>query len=68
MSREIKRCNWPKDDALYIEYHDKEWGVPVCEDAKIRLFYLVLMALPHLIIALPIGAIDVTGAQYETKT
>jgi len=41
MSREIKRCNWPKDDALYIEYHDKEWGVPVYEDAKIFEFLLL---------------------------
>ena len=35
MSRQVKRCNWPKDDALYIDYHDKEWGVPVYDDAKI---------------------------------
>ena len=36
-----KRCNWPKDDKLYIEYHDKEWGVPVYEDAKIFEFLLL---------------------------
>ena len=24
-----KRCNWLKDDDLYIEYHDREWGVTV---------------------------------------
>ena len=35
------RCNWPKDDELYIEYHDKEWGVPVYEDAKIFEFLLL---------------------------
>jgi len=35
MSREVTRCKWPKDDALYIAYHDKEWGVPVYEDLKI---------------------------------
>ena len=23
-----KRCNWSKNNTLYIEYHDKEWGVP----------------------------------------
>jgi DNA-3-methyladenine glycosylase I len=28
----IKRCPWPKDDALYIAYHDKEWGVPEYND------------------------------------
>lgn len=25
----ITRCSWPKNDPLYIEYHDTEWGVPV---------------------------------------
>ena len=35
------RCNWPKDDELYIEYHDKEWGVPVYEDLKIFEFLLL---------------------------
>ncbi|MFA4874823.1 MAG: hypothetical protein WC956_02725 [bacterium] len=24
-----KRCPWPSDDPLMIEYHDKEWGVPL---------------------------------------
>ena len=23
-----ERCPWPSDDALYIQYHDTEWGVP----------------------------------------
>jgi DNA-3-methyladenine glycosylase I len=36
-----KRCNWPKDDALYIEYHDTEWGVPVYDDDKIFEFLLL---------------------------
>jgi len=36
-----KRCDWPKDDALYTEYHDKEWGVPVYEDQKIFEFLLL---------------------------
>jgi DNA-3-methyladenine glycosylase I len=27
-----KRCSWPKDDALYIAYHDTEWGVPEYDD------------------------------------
>jgi DNA-3-methyladenine glycosylase I len=22
------RCPWPKDDPLYVAYHDEEWGVP----------------------------------------
>lgn len=29
-----KRCGWAGDDGLYIEYHDKEWGVPVQDDRK----------------------------------
>ena len=23
-----KRCDWCGDDPLYVDYHDKEWGVP----------------------------------------
>ncbi len=41
MSREIKRCDWPKDDELYIKYHDTEWGVPVYDDTKIFEFLLL---------------------------
>jgi DNA-3-methyladenine glycosylase I len=29
---ELVRCPWPKDDALYIAYHDEEWGVPEFDD------------------------------------
>jgi DNA-3-methyladenine glycosylase I len=28
----VVRCPWPKDDALYIAYHDNEWGVPEYDD------------------------------------
>jgi DNA-3-methyladenine glycosylase I len=28
----INRCEWCGDDPLYVEYHDKEWGVPVYDD------------------------------------
>ncbi len=36
-----RRCPWPGDDPLYIDYHDGEWGVP-CHDDR-RLFeFLVL--------------------------
>jgi DNA-3-methyladenine glycosylase I len=38
---EIQRCGWSTADPLYIEYHDREWGVPVHDDN--RLFeFLVL--------------------------
>ena len=30
----MTRCPWPSDDPLMIEYHDKEWGVPVHDDRK----------------------------------
>jgi DNA-3-methyladenine glycosylase I len=30
-----KRCEWASSNALYIEYHDNEWGVPVHDDRKI---------------------------------
>jgi DNA-3-methyladenine glycosylase I len=23
----LKRCHWPKQDQIYIDYHDTEWGV-----------------------------------------
>jgi DNA-3-methyladenine glycosylase I len=26
------RCPWPKEDALYLAYHDEEWGVPEFDD------------------------------------
>ncbi|MGV3533318.1 MAG: DNA-3-methyladenine glycosylase I [Chthoniobacteraceae bacterium] len=30
------RCPWcPADDPLYIEYHDREWGVPVTDGAHL---------------------------------
>ena len=35
------RCSWPKDDPIYLEYHDKEWGVPVYNDLK--LFEMLIL-------------------------
>jgi DNA-3-methyladenine glycosylase I len=26
------RCAWPGSDPLYLDYHDREWGVPVHDD------------------------------------
>ena len=37
----MKRCNWAEKDSLYIEYHDKEWGVPIYNDKKIFEFLLL---------------------------
>ena len=28
----LLRCPWPKQDPLYISYHDQEWGVPEYDD------------------------------------
>jgi DNA-3-methyladenine glycosylase I len=28
----LPRCSWPKDDPLYVAYHDEEWGVPEFDD------------------------------------
>jgi DNA-3-methyladenine glycosylase I len=31
----IKRCSWVSvDDLLMLQYHDREWGVPVHDDRK----------------------------------
>lgn len=35
------RCFWVSQDPLYIEYHDKEWGVPVFDD-DILFEFLIL--------------------------
>ena len=35
------RCIWSEKDPLYIEYHDKEWGVPVYDDAKLFEFLIL---------------------------
>ncbi|MGA7160456.1 MAG: DNA-3-methyladenine glycosylase I [Bacteroidota bacterium] len=36
-----ERCAWSGSDPLYIEYHDKEWGVPVHDDRK--LFEMLIL-------------------------
>ncbi len=30
-----KRCDWCLGSGLYIDYHDKEWGIPVHDDRKL---------------------------------
>ncbi|WP_028830262.1 DNA-3-methyladenine glycosylase I [Proteocatella sphenisci] len=37
----MKRCNWCKDDPLYVKYHDEEWGVPVHDDRTLFEFLLL---------------------------
>jgi len=36
-----KRCQWVGSDPLYLEYHDKEWGVPVYND-RLLFEFLIL--------------------------
>lgn len=31
----LKRCEWCLRDQLYIDYHDKEWGVPLHDDRQL---------------------------------
>jgi DNA-3-methyladenine glycosylase I len=28
----LSRCPWPREDPLYLAYHDEEWGVPEFDD------------------------------------
>jgi DNA-3-methyladenine glycosylase I len=33
-AEDICRCPWAKSDALYLRYHDEEWGVPKTRDME----------------------------------
>lgn len=39
--RTVNRCPWCGDDPLYVEYHDKEWGVPCHDDRKLFEFLIL---------------------------
>jgi len=42
MSKTIRRCRWAEGVSLdYIEYHDREWGVPVWDD-RVQFEFLLL--------------------------
>ena len=41
MKKEKTRCPWCMSSELMIDYHDKEWGVPVHDDA-LHFEYIVL--------------------------
>src|SRR6195952_466258 len=41
MPTEIKRCNWPGTDELYIKYHDNEWGKETHDDKKLFEFLIL---------------------------
>jgi DNA-3-methyladenine glycosylase I len=40
--KSVKRCAWAESgDGLYIDYHDREWGVPVHDD-RTQFEFLIL--------------------------
>jgi DNA-3-methyladenine glycosylase I len=41
MPRTPKRCPWPGNDPLYVDYHDREWGVPSHDDR--HLFEMIVL-------------------------
>ena len=42
MTKAVQRCTWAEGVSLdYIEYHDKEWGVPVWDD-QVQFEFLIL--------------------------
>ena len=42
MTKPVTRCKWAEGVSLeYIEYHDKEWGVPVYDD-RVQFEFLIL--------------------------
>lgn len=40
-TRDVPRCVWCGTDPLYIDYHDREWGVPVHDDRRLFEFLLL---------------------------
>jgi DNA-3-methyladenine glycosylase I len=39
--RPLRRCTWAGSDPLYLDYHDRQWGVPVHDDRE--LFEMLLL-------------------------
>ncbi|MBI3914431.1 MAG: DNA-3-methyladenine glycosylase I [Chloroflexi bacterium] len=37
----MKRCPWPSENELMLQYHDTEWGVPVHDDRKLFEFLVL---------------------------
>jgi DNA-3-methyladenine glycosylase I len=38
---QVTRCDWAGSEPIYVEYHDKEWGVPVLDDRILFEFLLL---------------------------
>jgi DNA-3-methyladenine glycosylase I len=41
LNPENRRCDWAANDPLIIDYHDREWGVPVHDDRLLFEFLLL---------------------------
>ena len=41
MSIVKKRCKWAGPEQIYIDYHDREWGVPVYDDRTLFEFLIL---------------------------
>ena len=41
MKNKFTDCSWPVNNPLMIEYHDKEWGVPLHDDNKLFEFMIL---------------------------
>lgn len=39
----IKRCDWVGREAIYKDYHDNEWGIPVYDDDRMFEFLILEM-------------------------
>lgn len=39
--KELVRCAWCGTEPIYVEYHDKEWGIPLHDDR--RLFEMLIL-------------------------
>jgi DNA-3-methyladenine glycosylase I len=41
MSMDVSRCPWAGSDALYVAYHDEEWGVPLRDDRRLFVMFVL---------------------------
>jgi DNA-3-methyladenine glycosylase I len=39
--KKMNTCPWHRDDPLMLEYHDREWGVPLRDDGKLFEFLIL---------------------------
>ena len=41
MAKAVERCHWVGAEPIYVEYHDREWGVPLHDDRKLFEFLVL---------------------------